>query len=296
MLNVLDFTKRLPGPFASYLLAKAGLSVTKVEDQDIPDPFIKKFIQGDDNFESWYKSLAENKKIFRFNKSNDLTQLKELVQNADIIIHDFHNEEKKKEHFFDLVKSPSVLLRLTSGKQGEPVHDLNALAKLHFLELHLGDLPKSNGPHYIAPPMVPLAGMCFGSGIAIKVMSLFIKAQSQNQVIAEDIGLLDEAQKFLAPFYNDHFRAAKRHKFLHNGLYPCYGIYALKDGHVVLGLIESKFWNRFIQLFKLEKNDLEPFDSNPDTTFKALSELFWNMTKGEVTECLNGESICIDVI
>ena len=87
-ITILDFTYRLPGPFASKVLTDLGAKVIKIES---PAPFDDPFNSGEieriaPNFRDWYKNLAEGKDIQHLSQSEETGSIQTLINSSDVIL------------------------------------------------------------------------------------------------------------------------------------------------------------------------------------------------------------------
>ena len=81
-------------------------------------------------------------------------------------------------------------------------------------------------------------------------------------------------------------------KYLYNGLYPCYSIYRLKDGHyLAVAAVEEKFWKSFCKIFEL--GELSQFD---EKNFKIISQKISETRTREAREKLDGQDICVTLV
>lgn len=261
-VTVFDFTLRLPGPLATSILSDLGAKVTKIELKDDP------FSLNDDIFLDWYQELNKNKEI-----SNTLKS-----ESVDIVIYSGKNIKeliKKKLNY-------KVLIEVASSNNNNPMHDLNALADSKSF--------KSLGDQSI--PFVPIVGVQFASEIATRSIAALYQSIMQNQQIEESI-YLDQTSALTI----DKLISTKDSKaHLHTGLYPCYNIYNLKDGHkIVLAAVEEHLWAKFGQIFKISLPTDDRFDTT-DLTFNKLRELFASMNKNEVETLIKNNNVCITII
>lgn len=261
-VTVLDFTLRLPGPLATSILSDLGAKVTKIELKEDP------FNLNEDIFSDWYKELNKDKNI-----TNNLD-----TTAADIVI---VSGNKVKE----LVKSKidyKVLIEVASSKNNIPMHDLNALAKSTSF--------KKLGDHSI--PFIPIVGVQFANEIALRSIAALYQSTTQNQKI-EEIIYLDQTSALtidkLAPSTE-----SKTH--LHNGQFPCYSIYKLKDGNkIALAAVEDHLWAKFCEIFKIFLHTDDRFDTT-ELTFNKLKELFASKNKKDVEEIIKNNNVCITII
>lgn len=261
-VRVLDFTLRLPGPLATSILSDFGADVTKVELKADP------FSLNEDIFLDWYNELNKNKKI-----TNSLD-----TNFTDIVI---VSGTKIKE----LVRSKidyKVLIEVASSKNNIPMHDLNALADSRSF--------KNIGDNSI--PFIPVVGVQFASEIATRAIAALYQSITLD-IKVEEVIYLDETSALtidkLAP-------SSDSKKYLHNGAFPCYNIYNLKNGSkIALAAVEDHLWANFCEIFKISLHTDDRFDTT-DLTFNKLKELFASKDKKDIEVLTKNNNVCITII
>ncbi|AYF44277.1 MULTISPECIES: CoA transferase [Halobacteriovorax] len=299
--TIIDFSHRLPGPLAGKLLAGLGADVIKIEDAKFKDPFIYGlFAEMDNSFPKWYEELNANKTILRLDFNNEAAQeqIRETIFKADAIIMGIPKKIQQKlgitiEDIQKNVKqSFAAVIPLASKEAMSHMHDLNALAMTGLLSLHLRNI---NSVEDVAPPFLPLAGINFGQKMAFDLLGAMYKSKESNKVETINSYLYESTQEVFDAFWPKDIRDTD-HKFLHNGLYPCYNIYQTKDSHfVVMACVEEKFWQSFREAFSFEASDEDRFKTD-GSIHKRLKDLFGEMTSQQVKEKLGSLDICINLI
>lgn len=248
-IKVLDLSRRLPGPLASFLLKDLGAKVLRLEPKI--DPFK---ISDESIFRKWYQTFNASKSSF----SGEI---------VDIVISD----QKK----IDPQIKYKVLIQIKSNRNNTPMHDINALS--------LSKSFKSFGNQSL--PFVPIAGILFAQNIALQ--ALMALHADENRVI--DIYLEDIIQTLdLLNHENDIH--------LHNGKYPSYQIYDLKDDNkVALGAAEKHLWDKFLKTFDLPLHSDDRFDNGKDV-FKFLREYFKSQNTQDIEKKLEDNDICLTII
>lgn len=293
-ITIIDFSHRLPGPYGSYLLAKLGANVIKIEDEKFKDPFLTEFVDSmDDSFLSWYQNLNHEKKIMRLNFSSSTIkeELKAIVEPAQAMICALPPKAEEKIGLQDLLKNtkkPMVVIRPVASLEEEkpPMHDLNALAETDLLRLHVQEREDA----YLPPPFLPFAGLAFGNAMALQLLAGYHKALKDQKSHTLYSGLFESTEMMFSPFWKGELK--KSPHFLHNGKYPCYGIYRTKDGaHIAMAAVEKKFWDKFCELFNL--GELNAF--NGVESRAKLIDLFSNLTSEQIKSTIGNHNICVTV-
>ena len=89
-LTEIDFSRMLPGPWCTQMLADLGAQVIKVEQPDIGDPGR----HNEPNFKDgsvYFNTVNLNKKSITLdlNKEKDLKIAQDLIKSADIVVETF---------------------------------------------------------------------------------------------------------------------------------------------------------------------------------------------------------------
>lgn len=88
-MTIIDLTWRLPGPLATYFLAKQGMRVIKFEDLQHRDPFLK--WSWDPAFAEVYHAFQEPKdlRLIDFGSEGDVAALHDEIRRADAVVMSF---------------------------------------------------------------------------------------------------------------------------------------------------------------------------------------------------------------
>lgn len=292
-ITVLDFSTRLPGPLGASLLAARGARVIKVEDINRPDPFVC----DDPLFSTWYQTLNEKKELVRldFDGPNIHSELLTLFKGAQAVI----APDKKSLEALITPLAPMVWLTLSASRSGgkaRTLHDLNILALKKILSLHA----RLSQEPVIAPPFLPVAGIAFGSSLAISLLSALVAAMKSSTCVRVSCSLEQAVEEQLHLLYPESLEQSGASHFLHNGNYPCYNIYRTKDKHAVaFAAIESRLWIRFCQIFNcpIEADKRMTARSQDPTLIASVANIFKELTLSELKSILahepDGEDLCI---
>ncbi len=296
--TVIDFSHRLPGPMSSLILKNLGAKVIKIEDQKFQDSFLSGlFADFDSNFKDWYKELNKDKEIVRldFKSDNIKNELAPYIDKADMIIMSLPEKLKVKcgltnEDLNKSYNSKAIIEMLASKSTVSAMHDLNAMAVAGILTLHAFERTED----ILAPPFLPFAGINFGHKVATDLIACCLLAKTSNKNIFHTSYLLETTQELYSPFFKN--TKGERKKFLHNGLYPCYCMYRTKDDkYVALAAVEEKFWNRFVEVFKVDVSTQNRFNKEK-LYFEKISKVFKSMTIDEIDSLNENENFCLSTI
>lgn len=297
--TVLDFTHRLPGPLAGKILVGLGAKVIKVEDILFKDPFIEGlFCEFDESFPHWYEELNEQKELIRldFKSENIKVEIQKLLKNADGILMGLPPKVQRKLGLDEVSLKESqlpiaVIEMLASKEHKNAMHDLNALAMTGLLALHI----EGRTEPYISPPFLPIAGIAFGHKAATDLLATMLDVRRRKSAVFHQTYLFESTDEIFSAFWPKKSRA--RNKFLHNGLYPCYGLYKTKDKkYVALAAVEEKFWLKFCEIFKLEIPPMKRFYTEDKTIFEEVSKCFLSYDHNEIDEMIKEEDFCLSLI
>ena len=299
-IKILDLTHRLPGPLAGKILSDLGYEVIKIEDEKHKDPFLSgMFSDFDDSFEDWYRVLNQDKKILRLDfKSPDIKSvISGYLKEADGVLLSLSPKLKDllglDDQSLKNLSRPIAVVELEASKSHmKAMHDLNALALSGFLSLHVAHVDDQ----IVDPPFFPLAGIAFGQQVATQLLANLLAAREQNGVVKSISYLFETTETILNPFWSKELQSQKRTKFLHNGAYPCYSLYRLKDGnYVALAAVEDKFWIDLIALFNIPLPLEKRFDKNPNA-FQKVADTFAKLDTSEIENMTSGKELCLSIV
>jgi len=301
-LKVIDLSHRLPGPLATSLLANDGHKVIKVEDQKFGDPFTDGlFAQMDPSFLDWYKNLNGKKEIKKidFKDPTHQKELQELVLKADIIFlglpPKIQNLIGLTPEFLEAHMPKGVIIEMGSTiNSSKGMHDLNILAEKGLLKSFIAE---HSDQDIIRPPFFPIAGILYGSSLARIALSQYIRSLSLEKAVHKKFTLEEAVNESLLPFFSETLQNQEQHKFLHNGRYPCYCIYKLKDsGHVALACVEEKYWSALCETLSLPLSPEQRFHHSDQSIFNLLRDKFSSLTFEEANSTLSPLDLCTSVI
>jgi alpha-methylacyl-CoA racemase len=297
-ITILDFSLRLPGPLAGKILSDLGARVIKIEDQNHKDPFLSRvFSEFDTSFQDWYEELNRRKEIVRldFQSEQVRDQIKSYLKSSDGIILSISDKLKTTlgltAHELKQYKIAAIELEASSS-HNKAMHDLNALAQSGLLSLHVAH---ENAP-VLRPPFLPLAGISFGQQVATQMLAMILKVKQTKESSHSICYLLDSAEKTLAPFWPKNQRDKHQTLFLHNGAYPCYCLYRLKDHHyLAVAAVEEKFWVDLTKTFSIPWPKEKRFNREEEG-FRVLSSVFAKLTTSEIETMSKNKELCISIV
>lgn len=288
-IRVVDFTRYLPGPFATLRLAQMGAEVIKVEPPGTGDPAR---VMGEQLNGVGLVYLANNsgKKSVTINlKQPEGQQLAcQLAQQADVVIEGFRPGVADEIGIgYDTLKEvrPDIVYCSLSGYgQSGPLrnsggHDINYMAWSGVLSSLKDD---AGSP---VQPGMQFADLIGGMAAAESILAALVKKGLTGQGTYLDISMTGA----LLSMMNTHITLL-RHTGSGAGLQAlggsviCYRIYQTSDGRFIsLGALERKFWVNFCQAVGrqgwIEYQFSPASDENP--IFTEVTQLFKSHTFAE---------------
>lgn len=301
-IKIIDFTRLLPGPVATHLLAQMGAEVIKIESPKRPDYVRASGVQVD-GASHLFHQLNHNKqsKIVDYSTPEGKAELFDLIKDADALIEQFRPGAMDAWGFgYEDIKkiNPSIVyVSLTGyGQEGifktEAGHDFNYLSNAGIMSL----LKDENGKPVI--PGFQLADIG-GSYMAVMAMQAALLRKSRTGEGAfVDVNLCDAVLPFLAVPYALHsgnmdhriFSPINGNTTVNYAAYKC-----ADDKWLSVGAVEIKFWNNICEIVDKpewkRKHELELMNHQfPKSEVEAL---FKTKTRDEWMEMFSGKDVCI---
>jgi alpha-methylacyl-CoA racemase len=263
--TVVDFTRQLPGPFASRELLRLGARVVKVEPPE-----------GDPTPEAWYRALNDGKEIVAWDARSEPPPA--VLSEADVVLEGFR--PGVWERLGAQLPPRAVLCSITgygaSGPRARDAgHDLNYLG-------YAGALADT-AP---AVPPVQVADLAAGAQAAvIEVLAALLERERTGTGARIVVSMTHNAHRFVA-----HRLAGDPLPRLLTGGVACYRIYETADGrHLTVAALEPKFWRNLCAL--LERPDLVDRAFEPE--LPELAALIRERTLREWRKLLEGKDTCV---
>jgi len=264
-ITVVDFTRQLPGPFASRELLRLGARVVKVEPPE-----------GDPMPEGWYRALNDGKEIVVWDARSEPPPA--VAAGADVVLEGFRPGVFER---LGVELAPAAVLCSITGhgaagpRAGEAGHDLNYLGYAGVLA--------DTAP---ALPPVQVADLAAGAQAAVvEVLAALLERQRTGAGARIVVSMTHNAHRLAA-----HRLAGEPVPRLLTGGVACYRIYETADGrHLTVAALEPKFWRRLCEL--LDRADLVDRAYEPE--LPALAELFRSRTLAEWRALLEGKDTCV---
>jgi len=297
-IKILDFTRLLPGPFATMMLADLGAEVVKVEN-----------ISSDDYTRDlnppMYFAVNRGKRSLQieFKRQEGLAVLDRLVPQFHAAIEGFRPGVADALGIGpDRLRSlnPAIVTCSISGygnngpDRMKAGHDLNYVARSGWLST-TGTLDGKLGI-----PGTQVADFSSGIYAALGMVAAIREAENTGKGKHIDVSLADSALSFaiclMTEWIMNSIPPAPAYAFL-LGSSVCYNIYACKDGHVTIGALEPKFWKTFCDVMArpdLVSQNYAPADNQG--VHREVAKFFAPMTKQEIREKFRDADCCVEPV
>lgn len=290
-LLILDFTRLLPGPFATQLLCNLGADVIKIEDTDLGDYMrtVPPTVQG-----MSYPFLMVNRG--KKSLSVDLKTREgraivyKLIPKADIVMEQFRPGVMKKlgMDYATLSRKNRRLIYCAFSGYGQtgpsrdvPAHDINFEAHAGILGVTGG----SDGRPVI--PGVPMADLASGFNAAMAVLAALRTRDRTGKGEFIDISIFDTAVSMMVLNLARYLATGEEPvagEALLTGRFPFYGLYETADGGwLAVATVEPKFWITMCELLDVPELLEAQFPSGHEKAqvAKSLQARFRRKTTAE---------------
>ncbi len=255
-ITVLDFTRLLPGPFATQLLCNLGADVIKIEDPGIGDYMrtVPPTLQG---VSYAYIMVNRGKKSLAVDlKRKDGREiLYRLVPKADIVMEQFRPgvmERLGADHKTLSRLNPKLIYCSFSGYgqtgplKDVPGHDLT-------FEAHAGILGVTGGRDgRPVIPGVPMADLASGYNAAFSVLVALRTRDRTGRGEFVDVSIFDTAVSLMVLNLARYLATGEEPvagETLLTGTFPFYNLYETADGGwMAVAAVEPKFWARLCEV------------------------------------------------
>lgn len=265
-IKIVDLSSLIPGPMASYLLAKhLGSEVTKFEDINNRDQ-LADMRPSQKGIGIGYSLINESKKIMVVDYRRDgLAQIKEAVKTADIFVENFKGDRAYKMGLgFEDLKAinPAIIYCSIKGYDndhklaGKAAHDLNILAVSGYLAL------ENKLGRELLPPTLQWADLFTSYHLALRLMAVVLAGKKGVRLAVSMAGAFVEATSLYIKPYELVKREVEKSDFILAGAVPCYNIYEAKDGrYVAVAAVEKTLWIDFCD--QIGREDLSEKQYDP---------------------------------
>lgn len=283
-LRVLDHTRYLLGGYATQVLADLGAEVIKVESMGGGD-FCRQEEPMRNGVSHYFSALNRNKKSIAIDlkSAEGKEAYLRLVKTADVVLDTFRPGVMKRlgiDYEVEKTVKPDIIhLSITSFGQDDPrsfkaLHDINFQAMSGFLSLNGGK---------ITP--IHMVDVSTGMVAIQSVLAALLQREHTGEGAFCDIKMFDSFvwwNALIDARYDFYGGEMSREKLDYPAL--AYNIYEAKDGgKVSIGMLEEKFWVRF--LTAVGREDLIPYKlchrEDAPEAYAELEAVFKTKTRDE---------------
>ncbi|MCA8920176.1 MAG: CoA transferase [Planctomycetes bacterium] len=245
---VIDLTRHLPGPYATWLLAHHGATVLKVEaPEGDPARFFPPY--DDAGVSAVFAQLNRGKRSLGLDLKHPqgVETLHGLLERADVVVEGFRPGVLERLGV-DLARHPRLVRCSLSGYgqtgpyRDTPGHDLNYQAYAGALSQAVGE------DGHPALPGLQLGDMSAALSAVIGILLALHERARTGVGRTVDASMLEALVSFQTMGLSAHLAGQPWNagQTLLTGAVPCYRVYATADGRSgALGALEPKFWLRF---------------------------------------------------
>lgn len=306
-VKVLDFSRLLPGPYATEILVDFGAEVIKIEEA-VKGDYLREYEAKEEEFGAAFASLNRGKKSITVNihSKEDNKKILKLIENTDIIVESFRPGVMKKAGLdYESVCNikPDIIYCSISGfgqygsmslKAG---HDLTYLSYSGLLDLMTKNIVDTK-IEAIVPPIL-ISDISASMNTIVAILAAYINKLKTGEGQYIDISILDSIYRNCMPLILPNYLASKeKPKFDNNtlyGAYANYSVYKTKDKKMIsVAAIEWKFWKKFCDVIgHPEYVELIDDDDAMKKLRYYISEIILQKTQKEWMMILEDKDACV---
>lgn len=305
-VRVVDLTRLLPGPYATWMLSSLGADVVRVEAPGLGD-YSRGFPPYVHGTSALFWVINRGKRSIGLDLKSEAGRavLLRLVADADVLVEGFRPGVLDRlgldEDTLRAARADLVICRITGYGQTGPLaadagHDLNyqALAGTLWMGGHSGGDPPN--------PTVPTADLTGAMHAVIAIQAALLARPSAGGATL-DISLSDAVASLGAPIVagwtGSGAAAPGRGEDTLTGGVAQYRTYACKGGgHLAVGALEPKFWARFATVAGHPEWAAQmplPGPHQPELTEQVAAAVA-ERTRDEWAEALAGIDCCVTIV
>ena len=274
---VVDFSRYLPGAFASRELLELGARVVCVEPPG-GDPMRA-------SAPAWDAALRAGKDSLELDLKRDPAPALELLREADIVLESFRPGVASRlgigpEHVPERTVYCSITgFGLGGRHEHRAGHDLNYLGWAGALE--------DTAP---ALPPVQIADLAAGGlGAAMKILAALLERDRTGKGSRVVVSMTHGSHRLVA-----HRLGGETVPRMLTGGLACYRIYETADGrHLTVGALEPAFFRRLTELLDRPELAERQFDADQETLASELALIFKARSLGEWLVLFDAEDVCV---
>ncbi len=270
---VVDFTRYLPGPFASRELARLGARVVCVEPPE-GDPMRSMVL-------AWHEAVNAGKEsvVCDLKTSAGLALANGLCARADVVLDGFR--PGVLERLGVVVPETAVLCAVTGFGVGNR-HELRAGHDVNYLGWAgvLADTAPAMPPTQIAD--LAAGGLC----AALDVVAALLERERTGRGAQVVVSMTHGSHRLVA-----HRLGGLPERLLTGGI-ACYRIYPTADSRwLTVGALEPKFWQRLCELVGRPDLADRQFDPDQEAVAQELGSAIVGRPLADWLELMDGEDV-----
>lgn len=274
---VVDFTRYLPGAYASRELLRLGARVVRVESPE-GDPMRE-------TAPAWDAALRAGTESVVCDLKGDIEFARALCARADVVLESFRPGVATRLGIGPSdVPDSTVYCSITGfGDDGRHSaragHDLNYLGWAGALQ----DTAPGNPP-------IQAADLAAGAlGAVVQVLAALLERERTGKGTRVVISMTHGSHDLVA-----HRLGGEPVPRMLTGGLACYRMYATADGrHLTVGALETKFFARLCELLDRPELAERQYAEDQEALAAELSEIFASRTLGDWLEHFGGEDACV---
>jgi len=314
-VRILDFTRLLPGPFGTQILADLGADVVKVEDTAAGD-YTRNIPPLYKDLSVFFCALNRNKRSMKIDlkKPGASKIINGLISDGgfDVIIEGFRPGVSKRlgidyETLSNL--SPGLIHASLPGfgqgsqKRDFAAHDMNLLALSGIMSI-TGN--QKTGPSVLG---IQIDDMASGMYLAIGILAALFDREKTGKGQKVEVSMADAAFALNAINLAGAAKMKKAPGFAQHpltGAIISYNVYKTKDDrYLSVGAVEPKFWLRACRAFGLDElfdeqfSDAKPGNPPFDKLSKRVGEKSleeWRNIFSKVDACVEPVLDCLEAL
>jgi crotonobetainyl-CoA:carnitine CoA-transferase CaiB-like acyl-CoA transferase len=254
---VLDFTRLLPGPFCTQLLANLGADVIKIEDPKLGD-YMRSIppIVHEVSYPFLMVNRGKRSLVIDLKTPEGQEIVHKLARRADVVVEQFRPGVMARlgAAYDDLAMMNPKLVYCSFSGYGQtgpykdlPGHDINFQALAGILSVTTGQDDKRP-----AIPGVPVADMASAFNAALTILAALRARDRTGRGEWIDVSILDTAVTLMVLGLARVLATGEEPvpgETLLTGTFPFYSLYETKDGRwLAVAVVEPKFWIRMCEL------------------------------------------------
>jgi crotonobetainyl-CoA:carnitine CoA-transferase CaiB-like acyl-CoA transferase len=276
-LLVVDFTRYLPGAFASAELLRLGARVVCVE-QPGGDPLRT-------TAPAWHAALAAGKESVVVDLKDDASPARALLARADVALESFRPGVAERLGIGPADASPTAVycsitgFGLGSRHEQRAGHDLNYLGWAGALA--------DTAPAW--PPLQVADLAAGGQGAAIQVLAALLERERTGRGARLVVSMTHGTHRLVS-----HRLGGDPVPRLLTGGLACYRIYATADGrHLTVSALEAGFFRRLCELVRRPDLAARQHDADQQALAQELAAVFAERPLAAWLELFDGEDVCV---